>query len=137
MRFQDLKWMDVERYLQHDNRIIMITGATEQHAYTSLLTDIEIPLQIAMAVSHQTQILLAPPLNFGISDFFMQYPGTITLQPETFAAVLVEVLENLYRHGFRRILLLHEHGGKHPPAELDTLLSHRLIITHKWGNMML
>ena len=44
MRFQDLNWMDVERYLETDNRIMLITGATEQHAYLSLLTDIRISL---------------------------------------------------------------------------------------------
>lgn len=134
MRFQDLNWMDVENYLEHDNRIIMIIGATEQHAYNSLLTDIEIPSNIAQAVAHQTQILVAPPLNFGISDFFMQYPGTITLRPATFAAVLVDVIESLYQHGFRRILLLNGHGGNQPPAELDTLRTAHSDLTMQWHN---
>ena len=41
MHLADLNWMDVEHYLEHDRRIIAITGATEQHAYLSLLTDIK------------------------------------------------------------------------------------------------
>lgn len=53
MRFQDLNWMDVERYLEHDNRVILITGATEQHAYLSLLTDILIPSRMALAAAEQ------------------------------------------------------------------------------------
>lgn len=134
MRFQDLNWMDVESYLKQDDRIIMITGATEQHAYNSLLTDIEIPSRIAMAVAQQTQVLIAPPLNFGLSEFFMQYPGTITLRPETFAAVVVDVIRSLQQHGFKRILLLNGHGGNHPPAELETLRTEHPDLTLKWHN---
>ena len=65
MRLQDLNWMDVEQYLERDNRIILITGATEQHAYLSLMTDILIPSRIALAVAEQEGVLVAPPLNFG------------------------------------------------------------------------
>ena len=51
MQLADLNWMDVERYLEQDDRIILITGATEQHAYLSLLTDIRIPQAIANAIA--------------------------------------------------------------------------------------
>jgi len=27
MRFQDMNWMDIERYLGDDDRIILVTGA--------------------------------------------------------------------------------------------------------------
>ncbi len=33
MRFDDLNWMDVEKYLQHDDRVMLILGASEQHGY--------------------------------------------------------------------------------------------------------
>jgi creatinine amidohydrolase len=44
MRLEDLNWMDVEKYLAQDDRLILVLGACEQHAYLSLLTDIKIPL---------------------------------------------------------------------------------------------
>ena len=31
MRIEELNWMDVERYLESDDRLILILGATEQH----------------------------------------------------------------------------------------------------------
>ena len=43
MRFEDLNWMDVEEYLEQDDRLMIVVGATEQHAYLSLLTDTKIP----------------------------------------------------------------------------------------------
>ena len=51
MRLEDLNWMDVEKYLQREDRLMLVTGSTEQHAYLSLLTDIKIPLALADAAS--------------------------------------------------------------------------------------
>lgn len=77
MRLQDLNWMDVERYLQNDCRIILITGATEQHAYLSLATDILIPSRIALAVVEREPVLVAPPFNFGVSEHFADFPARL------------------------------------------------------------
>jgi creatinine amidohydrolase len=123
----------VESYLQHDDRIILITGSTEQHAYLSLLTDIEIPVHIANAVAQKTNVLVAPPFNFGVADFFMQYPGTVTLRPSTFSAVLVDIIGSLARHGFKRFLILNGHGGNSRPPELDQF-SDLKIQWHNWWN---
>jgi creatinine amidohydrolase len=70
MRLEDMNWMDVEKYLEEDDRIILITGATEQHAYLSLLTDIIIPSKIAAAVAEREKVIIAPSLNFGYSRYF-------------------------------------------------------------------
>ncbi len=43
MRIEDLNWMDVEEYLKHDDRLILVVGACEQHGYLSLLSDVKIP----------------------------------------------------------------------------------------------
>lgn len=121
MHLADLSWMDVERYLEHDRRIIAITGATEQHAYLSLLTDIKVPHAIASVLAERSGVLVAPPLNFGCSAYFMEYPGTITLSEETFGRVLAEVVHSLAYHGFRGVLILNGHGGNQPPASLEAV----------------
>jgi len=121
MRLQDLNWMDVERYLEKDNRIILVTGATEQHAYLSLLTDILIPTKIAQAVAERESVLLAPSLNFGVSGTFLDFPGTISLSKTTFDAVLGEMVQSLLQQGFARFLVLNGHGGNQIPRLLEDL----------------
>jgi len=118
MRLRDVCWMDVERYLQTDDRIIIITGATEQHAYLSLLTDILIPEKIADAVIQQEPVLIAPPLNFGVSQLFVDFPGTISITQKTFEAVLMEVVQCLMSQGFAGFFFFNGHGGNAQPDEL-------------------
>ena len=115
MRLEDLNWMDVERYLEQDDRLILILGACEQHGYLSLLTDIKIPLALADSASNQTGgVLVAPPLNFGISPYFLDYPGTLSFGVETMISAVEDIVRSAHRQGFRRFLLLNGHGGNTP-----------------------
>jgi creatinine amidohydrolase len=111
MRFDELNWQDVEEYLQRDDRVILILGACEQHGYLSLLTDVKIPQALADAASQQTGVLAAPPLNFGVSPYFLAYPGTISLRLSTFLDAVEDMVRSLYHQGFRRFLVLNGHGG--------------------------
>src|SRR5215831_13638090 len=96
MRLEDMNWMDVEAYLKKDDRLMLVVGACEQHGYLSLLTDIKIPVALADAASKRTGVLIAPPLNFGISPYFITYPGTITLRTQTFLAVIQDLVHSVY-----------------------------------------
>jgi creatinine amidohydrolase len=114
MRLEQLNWMDVEAYLQRDDRLILVTGATEQHGYLSLLTDIKIPLALADAASQKTNVLVAPPLNFGCSPYFLSYPGTLSLRATTLMDVVEDLVHSAVQTGFRRILAINGHGGNSP-----------------------
>lgn len=114
MRFEDLNWLDVENYLQGDNRLMIVLGACEQHAYLSLLCDVRIPLALADAASQQSGVLVAPPLNFGTSPYFLNYPGTLSLRISTLLDIAEDLVRSAYANGFRRILVLNGHGGNDP-----------------------
>ena len=136
MRLEDLNWMDVERYLEQDDRLILILGACEQHAYLSLLTDIKIPLALADSASNQTGVLIAPPLNFGISPYFLDYPGTLSFSVTTMVSAVEDIVRSAYRQGFRRMLLLNGHGGntpvRHHLNQVNNELSDLKLIWYDW-----
>ena len=121
MRFQDLSWMDVERYLQQDNRVILVTGATEQHAYLSLMTDVLVSERIAWAVGERAGVPVAPPLCFGVSGGFSDFPGGISLSQVTFDAIVLEVVESLLHQGFRRFLVVNGHTSNRLPQRVRDL----------------
>jgi creatinine amidohydrolase len=111
MRLEDLNWMDVEEYLKHDDRLIIVVGACEQHGFLSLLSDVKIPLALADAISTKTGVLVAPPVNFGASPYFIAYPGTLSLRLSTLMDILEDIVRSAHHQGFRRFLILNGHGG--------------------------
>jgi creatinine amidohydrolase len=136
MRFEDLSWFDVEKYLQHDNRLIIVLCACEQHGYLSLLADSKIPLALADAASQQMGVLVAPVVNFGISPYFMDYPGTLSLRITTLLDVVEDLVRTAYHHGFQRILILNGHGGNDPVRarlyEVTNTLPQLLLAWYAW-----
>jgi creatinine amidohydrolase len=114
MRFEDLNWFDLEQYLKSDDRLLFVIGSCEQHGYLSLLSDVKIPLALADAASKQTGVPVAPPLNFGVSPYFLAYPGTLSLRAATLLDLIEDLIRSAFGHGFRRILLLNGHGGNDP-----------------------
>ena len=114
MRFEDLNWSDIEQYLKTNDRLILVLGSCEQHSQLSLLTDVKIPMALAEAASQKTGILVAPPLNFGVSTYFLAYPGTLSLRVSTLIALVDDLVRSAYRQGFRRILIINGHGGNDP-----------------------
>jgi len=136
MRFEECNWMDIENYLKKEDRVMLVLGACEQHAYLSLLTDARIPLALADAVSTETGILVAPVVNFGISPYFLSYPGTISLRVTTLLDLVEDTIQSLYSQGFRKILILNGHGGNDPVRgrinELLNKFSDLRVVWYAW-----
>ena len=133
MRIEDLNWMDVEEYLKHEDRLILILGATEQHGFLSLLSDVRIPLALADAASQASGVLVAPPLNFGCSPYFLAYPGTFSLRVSTLIAAVEDLVRSASGAGFRRILVLNGHGGNSPArAQLNELANSLPGVQLRW-----
>lgn len=133
MRFEDMNWFDVDSYLKQDDRLMLVLGACEQHAYLSLLTDVKIPLALADAASQITNVLIAPTINFGCSPYFLAYPGTLNLRIHTLLDLVEDVILSAYQHGFRRFLILNGHGGNDPVrARLYELLNQKEVLQISW-----
>ena len=138
MQLAEMNWMQVESYLAEDDRLIMVLGATEQHGYLSLLTDVKIPMALALAAAEQTGVLIAPPVNFGCSPYFLAYPGTISLRVETLLAVVEDLIRSVYQQGFRRVMVLNGHGGNRAVATFLNELANQLPkISMQWHDWWL
>ena len=111
--------MQLEEYLQRDDRVVLPVGSTEQHAYLSLETDSIIAERLAVEAAEPLRVPVLPVLAHGITPGFGAYPGSPSLRLETFAAVIRDILQSLYTQGFRRFLIANAHGGN-PPARAAT-----------------
>ena len=111
MKIAEMNWMQVEGYLQHDDRAVVPLGSTEQHAYLSLSTDSILAERVAVEAAEPIGVAVFPVVAYGITPYFMAYPGTISLRIETYLQIIHDILESLTQHGFRRIIFVNGHGG--------------------------
>jgi creatinine amidohydrolase len=65
-------------------------------------------------VAEKTDVIVTPTIPFGISLHHIDFPGTITLTPETLTGLLTDISSCLIRHGARTILVINAHGGNTP-----------------------
>ena len=92
--------MQLEAYLQRDDRIVLPIGSTEQHAYLSLATDNILAERVAVEAAEPLGVPVLPVLPYGITPRFAAYPR----QPDPARrrpslAVVADLLESLSRPG--------------------------------------
>ena len=138
MRLIDMNWRQVEDWLKGDDRCVLPVGSTEQHAGLSLGVDSILAERVALEAAEPTGVPVFPPLNYGLTPYFMAYPGTVTLRPGTYADLLDDILNSLVSHGFRRILVVNGHGGNaqvidHVTSRADSVEGVQ-VVWHNWWN---
>jgi creatinine amidohydrolase len=119
MRARDTNWMQLEEYLERDDRIVLPLGSTEQHGYLSLETDNLLAERVSAEAAEPLGVPVLPVLPYGLTAMFAAaYPGSPTLRTDTYVLVVRDLLDSLYGQGFRRILLVNGHGGNTPAGLL-------------------
>ena len=83
MKVSALNWMQLEAYLERDDRIVLPLGSTEQHAYLSLATDSILAERVAVEAAEPLGVPVLPALPYGLTPNFAAYPGSPTLRLET------------------------------------------------------
>lgn len=111
MKISDMAWTGVERYLARDDRAVVPIGSCEQHCGLSLATDAILAERVALEAAEPLGVPVFPALAYGVTPYFMGFPGTVSLRPETYLRVLTEILSSLAAHGFKRLLVVNGHGG--------------------------
>lgn len=142
MKIKNCNWRDIERYLEQDDRVILPLGSTEQHAWLSLCTDGILAEEVSIAAAEPLGIPVYPAIPFGLSPYFMGFPGTVSLRVATYCTVIEEILDSIATHGFKRIMLVNGHGGNQPAAALaqewackkSTSTNKIQVKFHNWWN---
>lgn len=120
MNISEMNWMQVEAYLKSDDRAIVPLGSTEQHAYLSLSVDSLLSEHVALDAAEPLGVPVFPVVAYGITPYFMAYPGTVTLRIETYLRLIRDILDSLKLSGFRRIVFVNGHGGNSPANSFAT-----------------
>lgn len=92
--------------------VIFPIGSVEEHgAHLPLCTDSAQSEYVALEVAKKTGCLVAPPFRYGICNAGRNFAGTLTVKFDTLLGVAQDVMSELVRHGFNRIIVLTGHSG--------------------------
>lgn len=121
----ELTSKDLKELMGVNPVMIFQTGATEQHGpHLPIGTDSyigeELIKRIAKHLKGKIPFLIAPPLQFGASSHHINknFPGTMSVQLDTYIQLIVELCDSLIRQGFKKIFILNSHGGNHDPLKV-------------------
>jgi creatinine amidohydrolase/Fe(II)-dependent formamide hydrolase-like protein len=112
-----LSWPEVKREIEGGrDTIVLALGAVEQHGHhLPLGTDSIFGDELGRAVADRLECFRAPTMLIGCSSHHLAFPGTMSLEQETFELLVGDVVRGWARHGFKRIVLLPTHGGNFAP----------------------
>jgi creatinine amidohydrolase len=121
-------WQEVAEEARRDTPVVVSVGATEQHGpHLPVCADWAIPEALLRLAARKRRLLIGPHLRLGYrsrpgSGGGQHFPGTLSLRATTFMAVLEDVLSELVRSGFSRIVVYNWHfentGFVYEPAFL-------------------
>jgi len=110
--FDELSTVEVKEAAKQGRVIIFPVGSVEEHGeHLPLCTDSIQPEYIALEVAKKTGCLVAPPFRYGIINAGRNFPGSLTIQFNTLLNVVKDILSELSRNGFNRIIVLSGHAG--------------------------
>jgi len=122
-------WAEVHEMNKENTITLIPLGSTEQEGtHLPLGVDTYVAEAIAQKVAKETGSLVGPVLPVGYSEWFLEFPGTISLNIETFTQVLREYISSLIRHGFKKFIFINGHGGNSSAVDV---VSREFIMNHE------
>jgi creatinine amidohydrolase len=104
---EDLTWPEVAARIEQATVLIPIGARAKEHGpHLPMQTDYLVARALCDGVAKELPVLVAPVVDFGYYPAFVGYPGSQHLRPETFAAVLHDIVDGLIRHKARRIAIV-------------------------------
>jgi creatinine amidohydrolase len=98
---------------------VLPVGATEHHGnHLPFSTDTIMAEGLSLRLDAEIgSAVVLPPLAYGMSLHLMAWKWTLSLRPETLAAVVIDIAESLLAHGITRLLVVSTHDGNPAPIE--------------------
>jgi creatinine amidohydrolase len=128
LRFDELSMKEAEKSAEEGKVVIIPCGSVEEHGiHLPLCTDSLQAEYAALEAARKTGCLVAPPLRYGVCNSTRNFPGTITITFDSLRAIMTDILEDLIRNGFRRLLVITGHAGRSHMTALK--LAAKMVVT--------
>src|SRR6266849_2376845 len=107
---------EVDRLARAGNALVILpVGVVEEHgAHLPLgLDSFAAEAYSEAAAPHLEEkgydVVIAPTISYGVAHQALDFPGTLTLQPDTLRSLVMDIGRSLARHGLDRLVILNGH----------------------------
>jgi creatinine amidohydrolase/Fe(II)-dependent formamide hydrolase-like protein len=113
-----LSWPQAKERLTKVDLALLPVGSIEQHG-PHLPLDVDtfdaeyLARQVAAGCTDPKPLVL-PAIPYGVAYHHLDFPGTISVAPETLSKLVYDVGLSLGRHGVKKLLIINGHGGNGP-----------------------
>jgi creatinine amidohydrolase len=118
MTTEDFASLDVEHVIA-----ILPVAAIEQHGphlpvFADACANKAVIERMLERVPVDLPVTVLPMMPVGKSNEHSDFPGTLTLEPETLRRLWTEIAESVHRAGIRKLVLYNSHGGQPPVMDI-------------------
>ncbi len=140
VRLCELTWEEAAEAVQRYPIAVLPIGAgTKEHGpHLPCGTDLIVVEELARRVVDACPVILMPALPYGYFPAFVDWPGSVSVQPEHFMGIVGDIIRSLARHGTRKFLILDGGVSTFPPMrtlamELHNELGIEVAVTNILG----
>ncbi len=105
---EDLTWIEAEKALQDYEVVLIALGArTKEHGPHLLLkNDFIMAEYLKERVIKEVPVVVLPTLQYGYYPAFLEYPGSISIQAETFKNIIMDICRSMNGYGIKKFYVL-------------------------------
>jgi creatinine amidohydrolase len=116
LHLDQIPFPEVDRLARSKNALVILpVGVVEEHgAHLPLGLDSFAAEAYGEATAGHLEesgyeVVIAPTIGYGVARAAIDFPGTLSLEPETLKSLVVDIGRSLARHGLTRLVILNGH----------------------------
>lgn len=108
VNLEGLTWIEAEKALKQFEVVMIALGArTKEHGPHLLLkNDFIMAEYLKDRVTEDVSVAVLPTLQYGYYPAFLEYPGSVSLQAETFKNVIIDICRSMSGYGIKKFYIL-------------------------------
>lgn len=107
-----ITWQEFSSFVPEKIETVLLpVGSIEPHGVIPNGTDNLAPQAMSREIAPRLNALIAPTLNYGITETMAAYPGAISVREDSYSPFIRDILSGLAANRFKNIIILNGHGG--------------------------
>jgi creatinine amidohydrolase len=134
-----ITWQEFSDFVPEKIETVLLpVGSIEPHGVIPNGTDNLAPQAMSRAIAPRVNALIAPTLNYGITEAMAAYPGAVSVSADSYTPFIEDILKGLADSRFKNIIILNGHGGntdslKRAATSVSNQCRVRILVVNWWA----